>query len=420
MSFYTSLSGLQASQTDMSVISHNIANVATAGFKKSRTEFADVIASNLASDPTKIVGSGVAVKANRQLFTEGNLTTTGSALDLTISGDGFFAVKTGGTNPQVDYTRNGRFLVDTNRNVVDAQGSALQVYPVDSDGNPTATGADGLTSLQLPATSGTPKASSAVALDVNLSSAAAAPAGAFDRTNPTTYNNATATTVYDSNGNAETLTNYYVRQPTASGATSTNWSVYSYLGSQPLAVNGSTAPQTMTFDAKGAMTQPTAPVAFDPVTPTGSTTSQALTLDYSNSTQVSSAFEVVARSQNGKPSGQLSGVSVDQAGVVTATFSNGDNQKLGMVALANFNNPTGLRQTGDSYWAATGISGSAKMGNSGQSGFGALMSGTIEGSNVDITEELVDLISAQRNFQANAKALDTQNQVSQTIFNIRN
>lgn len=420
MSFYTSLSGLQASQTDMSVISQNVANVATAGFKKSRTEFADVIASSLASDPTKAVGSGVAVKANRQLFTEGNLTTTGSALDLTISGDGFFTVKTTGTSPQTDYTRNGRFLVDTNRNVVDAQGSMVQVYPVDSDGNPTATGADGMTNLQLPQTSGTPKASSAVALDVNLSSAAAAPTGTFDRTNPATYNNATATTVYDSNGNAETMTNYYVRQPTASGATSTDWSVYSYLGSQPLTVGGSSAPQTMTFDAKGVLTAPAAPVSFDPVTPTGSTTAQALTLDYSGSTQVSSAFSVASRSQDGKAAGQLSGVTVDDAGVVTASFSNGDTKKLGMVALANFNDPSGLRQVGNSYWSATGISGSANMGSAGENGYGSLMSGTIEGSNVDITEELVDLISAQRNFQANAKALDTQNQISQTIFNIRN
>ena len=419
MTFYTSLSGLQASQTDMSVISHNLANVGTSGFKKSRTEFADVIASNLASDPTKLVGSGAVVKGNVQQFTEGNLTTTSSALDLAISGDGFFAVKTAGANPQVDYTRNGQFLVDTHRNVVDAQGSLVQVYPVDSDGNPTATGTDGLTNLQLPQTSGTPKASSAVALDVNLSSAATAPTAAFDRTNPASYNNATATTVYDASGNAETMTNYYVRQPSASGDTSTSWSVYSYLGNQQLTLGGSTAPQAMTFDAKGVMTAPAAPVSFDPVTPTGSTTSQALSLDYSGSTQVSSAFSVASRSQDGKAAGQLSGVSVDDAGIVTASFSNGDTQKLGMVALANFNNPTGLRQLGNSYWASTGVSGAANMGSAGENGYGGLMSGTVEGSNVDMTEELVDLIAAQRDFQANAKALDTQSQISQTIIDIR-
>ena len=419
MSFYTSLSGLQASQTDMSVISHNLANVSTSGFKKSRSDFADVIASNLASDPLKIVGSGTVVKGNVQQFTEGNLTTTGSALDLTISGDGFFAVKTAGTTSQTDFTRNGAFLVDTNRNVVDAQGSYLQVYPVDSDGNPTATGVDGLMNLTLPQTSGTPKATGAVALDVNLSSNAAVPTTTtFSRTDPTSYNNATATTVFDANGNAETMTSYYVRDPSSATDGSSSWSVYSYLDSQPLTVGGSSDPVKLSFDAKGALNPSTAPTSYDAVQPVGSTTTQALSLDFAGSTQVASAFSVASRDQDGKATGQLSGVSVDDRGVVTASFSNNDSKKLGMVAIANFNNPTGLRQLGNSYWASTGTSGTVKLGTAGESGFGGLMSGTLEGSNVDITEELVDLIAAQRNFQANAKALDTQSQITETIFNI--
>ena len=421
MTFYTSLSGLQASQTDMSVISHNLANVSTSGFKKSRSQFADVIASNLTSDPRTIIGSGTVVKENRQQFTEGNLTTTGSALDLTISGDGFFAVKTTGNNAQVDYTRNGALSVDTNRNVVDAQGSYLQVYPVDTDGNPTATGADGLMNLTLPQTSGTPKATTAVTLDVNLSSNSAMPTTTtFDRTDPTSYNNATATTVYDSNGNAETMTSYYVRTPTTATDGSSTWAVHSYLDSQPLTVNGSADPVMLTFSNKGAMTAPGTATTYDAVQPTGSTTTQALTLDLAGSTQVASAFSVASRSQDGKATGQLSGVSVDESGVVTASFSNGDSKKLGMVAIANFTDPTGLRQLGNSYWAATGISGTPTLGSAGENGFGSLKTGTLEGSNVDITEELVDLIAAQRNFQANAKALDTQSQISQTIFNIRN
>ncbi|MGI4731938.1 MAG: flagellar hook protein FlgE [Janthinobacterium lividum] len=420
MTFYTSLSGLQASQTDMSVISHNLANVSTSGFKKSRSEFADVIASNLASDPLKIVGSGTVVKGNVQQFTEGNLTTTGSALDLTISGDGFFAVKTNGNTPSTDYTRNGAFLVDTNRNVVDAQGSSLQVYPVDSDGNPTATGSDGLMNLTLPQSSGSPKPTSSVSLDVNLSSNSTVPTTAtFDRTDPASYNNSTATTVFDASGNAETMTSYYVRNPSTATDGSSSWSVHSYLDSQPLTVGGSADPVKLTFDAKGTMTSPTTPTTYDAIQPTGSTTTQALTLDFGGSTQVASAFSVASRSQDGKATGQLSGVSVDNTGVVTASFSNGDSKKLGMVAVANFNNPTGLRQIGTSYWSATGTSGAPKLGTAGEAGFGSLMSGTLEGSNVDITEELVDLIAAQRNFQANAKALDTQSQITETIFNIR-
>ncbi|MEO7169195.1 MAG: flagellar hook-basal body complex protein, partial [Sphingomonas sp.] len=213
MSFYTSLSGLQASQSEMSTISHNLANVSTNGFKKSRTDFADVIASSVSADPTKVVGSGTVVKANRQLFTEGNLKSTGSSLDLAISGDGFFTVKTNGINSAVAYTRNGSFKVDpATHNVVDAQNSALQVYPVDADGNVTATGSDGLINLRLPETSGTPVATSKVTLDVNLYSSAQVPTGTFDPLNASTYNNSTATTIYDSAGKAMTMTSYYVRE----------------------------------------------------------------------------------------------------------------------------------------------------------------------------------------------------------------
>ena len=291
---------------------------------------------------------------------------------------------------------------------------------MDSEGNPTATGADGLTNLQLPQTSGTPKATVIVALDVNLSPNAAAPAnGTFDRSDPTSYNNSTATTVYDAGGNAETMTSYYVRDAGSTAGGGSSWSVYSYLDSQQLTVNGSAAPVKLTFNPKGVMTAPGSPTTFDSVQPAGSSTTQALTLDFAGSTQLGTAFSVAARSQDGKAAGQLSGVSVDTSGVMTASFSNGDTRKLGMVAIANFNNPSGLRQIGNSYWSATGVSGTAKLGAAGQNGFGALMSGTLEGSNVDITEELVNLIAAQRNFQANAKALDTQSQITETIFNIR-
>src|SRR5204863_22013 len=213
MSFYTSLSGLQASQTDMSVISHNLANVGTNGFKKSRAEFADVMAANFSTDPFKQVGSGTVVKANRQEFKEGNYTSTSNALDLAISGDGFFTVQAGGTTGTLNYTRNGSFQVDTNNYVTDTQGNRLQVFPVDKDGNVTSFGNDGLTSLQLPPTSGTPVATKKVTLDINLSSTATAPTGAFDRTNMGTYNNTTQTKIFDTSGNAMTLTNYYVRKP---------------------------------------------------------------------------------------------------------------------------------------------------------------------------------------------------------------
>src|SRR3569623_1237388 len=415
MSFYTSLSGLQAAQTEMSTISHNLANVSTNGFKKSRTDFADVIASSLAADPTKAVGSGAVVKANRQQFTEGVLKTTGSSLDLAVTGDGFFAVKTNGANSAVAYTRNGSFQVDPDTHyVVDAQGSALQVYPVDAQGKATASGADGLIGLKLPETSGFPVATSKVSLGINLATGADVPTAAFDPTNPSSYNNSASTTVYDSAGKAMTMTNYFVR-----GSAPNTWSVYSYIGDQQLTVGGSTAPTTVTFDSSGAITAPAAPVTYDSVTPTTGGAAQTVALDLAGSTSRSTTNTLATHNQDGKSVGEFAGMTVDESGVVKANFSNGDTIALGKVALANFANPTGLRQLGNSYWSASGISGQATMGSAIENGFGSLMSGTVEGSNVDITEELVDLIAAQRNFQANAKALDTANQISETIFNIR-
>lgn len=421
MSFYTSLSGLQAAQTDMATISHNIANVGTDGFKKSRTSFSDVIASSVYADPTKAVGSGTVVKSIRQQFNEGNLITTSSSLDLAVAGDGFFTVKTNGINSSTAYTRNGSFQVDPDtNNVVDAQGSILQVYPLDAAGNVTATGADGLINLQLPQTSGTPVATSQVALGVNLSAAATAPTVPFDRMNASSYNNSTATPVYDSSGAAMTLTNYYVRNDAASPGGANSWSVYSYVGNQQLTSGGgSTAPIQVSFDGTGALTSPTTPVSYDSFTPASGAAAQTLSFNLTGSTQKPSAFSVTSRSQDGKAVGEFAGVVVDKSGVVTANFTNGDTVALGKVALAGFADPSGLRQLGNSYWSATGVSGQAKMGSANESGFGSLMPGTLEGSNVDITEELVSLIAAQRNFQANAKALDTDNQISKTIFNIQ-
>jgi flagellar hook protein FlgE len=428
MSFYTSLSGLQASQTDMSVISHNLANVGTNGFKKSRAEFADVMAANFSTDPFKQVGSGTVVKANRQEFKEGNYTSTSNALDLAISGDGFFTVQSGGTTGTLQYTRNGSFQVDTNNYVTDTQGNRMQVFPVDKDGNVTSFGNDGLTSLQLPPTSGTPVSTKNVTLDINLSSTAVAPTAAFDRTNMGTYNNTTQTKIYDTSGNAMTLTNYYVRKPLPLDANnkpiqpadgSSTWLVYSYVNDQQMTRSGSTGPVEMTFDSGGNLKSPLGPTKFDNYTPRTSINAQPLTIDYTGSSQSGSIFSVASRTQDGKAVGLLSGVSVSENGLVTASFTNGETANLGKVAVATFVNMPGLRQEGNSYWEATGKSGEAKFGTANEGAFGAIRSSTIEGSNVDITEELVQLIAAQRNFQANAKALDTSSQISQTIFNIR-
>lgn len=428
MSFYTSLSGLQAAQTDMSTISHNLANVSTNGFKKSRTEFADVIASSVSLNPNQMIGSGTVVKAIRQQFGQGGMQQSASNLDIAVAGDGFFAVKPSLDAAGVNFTRNGSFLVDSNRYVTDSQGGYLQVYPVDGSGAVVATGLGSTVNLRLPQTSGVPEATENVALSLNLSAYSSVPSEAsrfgpdtpyaFDRFDPGTYNNSTQTTIYDASGNPLTMTSYFVRETTDAPST---WSVYTFVGDKQLGTDAANPqPVTLTFDASGALTNPTAPTQFAPFTVGSSTTEQSIALDFgSATTQLGAPFSVDSRSQDGKAVGQLDGVTVGEDGIVRASFSNGDSLALGKVALANFSNPSGLRQLGNSTWAATGLSGEPRLGEPGVNGFGGLMSGAIERSNVDITEELVGLIAAQRNFQANAKALDTASQISQTIFNIR-
>ena len=375
-----------------------------------------------------MIGSGTVVKAIRQQFGQGGMQQSSSSLDIAIAGDGFFAVKPGLDAAGVNFTRNGSFLVDSDRYVTDSQGSYLQVYPVDGSGAVVATGLGSTVSLRLPQTSGVPEATENVALSLNLSAYSSVPSQAsrftpetpyaFDRFDPGTYNNSTQTTIYDASGNPLTMTSYFVRETTATPST---WSVYTFVGDKQLGTDpANPQPITLTFDSSGALTAPTAPTDFAPFTVGSSTTEQSISLDFGGATtQLGAPFSVNNRSQDGKAVGQLDGVTVGEDGTVRASFSNGDSQALGKVALANFSNPSGLRQLGNSTWASTGLSGEPRLGEPGSNGFGGLMSGAIERSNVDITEELVGLIAAQRNFQANAKALDTASQISQTIFNIR-
>ena len=270
MSFYTSLSGLRAAQTDLGVIAHNIANAETTGFKKSDTQFADLVAGGAASDPRMMKGIGVAVSSITQNFTLGAVEQTGNVTDLAITGDGFFAVR-GGESGKVAYTRNGAFVLDQNGFLHDGSGNRLQMLEVDASGQPVSPG---------------------TTIDTRL----------------------------------------------------------------PLA------------NAAGA---------------------------------------------------DLAGVTIGKDGAISAAYTDGEISTLGRVALASFTSPTGLRQLGNSKWEATGLSGAASIGSPGAGRNGTLLSGALERSNVDLAEEMVGLISAQRNFQANAKAIDTGTQISQTIINLR-
>jgi len=431
MSFYTSLSGLKASQVDMASISHNLANVGTTGFKKSRAEFADVIASNLSVAPTQMVGSGTVVKGNRQQFGEGNLVQSSSSLDIAIAGDGFLALKADPTKDGLTFTRNGSLRVDSNQFVTDAQGARLQVYPVDGSGNVVATTRAALTDLVLAGTSGKPAGTENVTLGTNMNARSVVPStAAFSRFDATSYNESIATTVYDGAGNPMTMTTY-LKRTTAPNADPTNlsstWQAYSFVGDQQMTTGGGTGTSVQfSFDATGKINVDAngAPQAvattFDSFMPASGIAQQQIKLTLPTTTIASTKpFKVDIQQQDGIAVGRLQGVTINEKGIVTASYSNGDTKALGQVAIVNFSNSAGLRQMGNSNWQATGLSGDPSFASSGENGAGSLMSGMIEGSNVDITEELVSLIAAQRNFQANSKALDTSNQITRSILDLR-
>jgi len=412
-SFSIALSGLTASNSELDVTANNIANADTVGFKSSTAEFADVYGTGAVNLATSTIGQGVRFVGAAQQFTQGDITTTGSNLDMAISGDGFFTLSDP-TNGIV-YTRNGEFQENKNGDVVTATGQALQVYPPTTNGGFN-TGT--LTDLNLQTPQSAPAATTTGTAIINLPAgstepldgANAAASTSFVPTDTTSYNWSTSTTVYDSLGDSYPATFYFTQT-----ATTGKWDVN-------LAINGVVqAPtQTLQFNSAGQVTganggQLTWP-GFTPSS--GATSPQSMTFNFNQSTQYGGTFGVTSVTQNGFATGQLSTVSVDSTGVVSAVYTNGRSTELGQVALANFPNPQGLKQLGDTNWAETFSSGTAVSGTAGTAGFGSIQSGALESSNVDLTTELVNMITAQRAFQANAQVITTANQISQTIINI--
>lgn len=402
MSFNIALTGLNAANEDLSVTSNNLANVATVGFKGSRTEFADLFAST--QQGAIATGNGVAVSEIAQQFTQGNIQTTGNTLDMAVSGDGFFVVSKNGA---LNYTRDGEFQLNSSGEVVNSQGLALQAYPPLANGG---FNTGGLANISLNTNLSQPQATSTASINANLSASATPPADApFSATDPNSYNNTTSLTVYDSLGAAHTASLYFIN--TAPNA----WAVQ-------LTVDGTAvgAPQTLDYSQTGALTTPAnGKVTFPAYAPATGAQAMNMTFDFSNTTQYGGNFSVSAVQQNGFTTGQLTGINVGQTGVVQAQFTNGRSINLGQLALANFENPQGLQQLGNATWAPTNASGAAVNGVAGNSGFGSIQSGSLEESNVDTTAALVDMITAQRDFQANSEMIKTEDQVTQSIINIR-
>ncbi len=404
MAFRVAISGLKAASGELDVIGNNIANSNTAGFKKSRAEFVDVFAVSSVGGSGSTPGSGVRLSAIRQQFTQGNIAFTDNNLDMAINGTGFFILDDSGT--QI-YSRGGAFGVDRNGFLANAQGQNLIAFGADASGN--ITGAAG--PIQVNTSNIAPQASANMTIDLNLDAAQGVPAvGVFDATNPNSFNHSTSTTIFDSLGNSHLASMYYVKTATAN-----QWEGYTFVdGTQ---VDG---PDALNFSSTGALTTPASGVITTPsFTPTGGGAAMTLAQDYSASTQYGSAFSVNALAQDGFTTGRLSGLDIDSEGIIFARFTNGQSSVQGQIALANFPNNQGLQPVSDTSWGETFSSGAVTIGAPGTASLGLLQAGALEQSNTDLSEELVNMIIAQRSFQANAEVISTSDTVTQSIINLR-
>lgn len=405
MSFRIALSGLNAASSHLEITAHNIANVNTTGFKGSRASFADVYATSNNDVTATTPGAGVRLSNISQEFSQGNIDFTDNNLDLAISGEGFFTMK---GNSGVTYTRAGAFSVDRDGFVVNNSLERLQIFPLASDGS-FSTGS--LADLQLQITENPPQETTAGQIAVNLPANAPTPSvGTFDPTIANSYNHATSLTVYDSLGTNHQATMYFAKD-----ALDNTWQQHMYI--DDVAVGPVT---TMEFDNAGNLTTPAGGlITYDPH-PTGTGSADLnITFEFTDTTQYGQEFGVNNLAQDGFTTGRLTGVEVGSTGVVSARFTNGQSDQLGKVVLASFSNPNGLQQQGDTSWAESFSSGAARLGEAGTSNFGLLTAGALEGSNVDLTSQLVEMITAQRNFQANTQMISTSDQVTQAIINIR-
>lgn len=442
MSFNISLSGLNAASSDLDVTSNNIANVSTTGFKGSRAEFADIFYASPLGTTTNAIGAGVQLAAVSQQFGQGNLEFTENTLDMAVSGEGFFVMRDNQTSSNLSYTRAGAFQVDENGLVANSAGQILQVFPVDSTtGQVSTTSLTGTVALQVPNTVGSPQATTGVDINLNLPAGitpAIDPAavggidaeftaalGAGTTVNPGTsnYHNSTSATVFDSQGSSHILTMYYVM----TNELNNTWEVRSTMDGFPMQLGAALSPATLDFDSSGALDLTNSTTAgalnFDAFALTNGAAPINLTIDFNNAgntltQEAQGGFSVQSLSQDGFATGRLAGLEVDDSGLVRASFTNGQTTSLGKVALARFDNPQGLRQTGNTSWVETVDSGAVIGGEAGTGNLGLIQTGALETSNIDLTAELVNLITAQRNFQANSKAIETANTITQTIINI--
>jgi len=503
MSFNIGLSGLRAASKDLNVTGNNIANAGTVGFKQSRAEFSDVYAASVMGTGKNPQGSGVLMSNISQQFNQGNINYTQNALDLAINGNGFFQVSNNGA---VSYTRAGYFGTDREGFLVDNFGYKLQGFPVDGNGNlqngvvgdlqiqtanqepkatsqintafnlnstlkspvtwqsaydgvvesiaegsPPASYTDALIDFYAPNTPDVPPSAEANEYATSVAALAAANA-TFDPADPTTYNSSTSLNIYDSQGNAHVMTQYFVK----TGANS--WDMKVLINGRNPVDPAQQPPQPyvmgLTFNSSGALTgidkggsalfnvSPDLKVTLNSATgnppmggwipaisdggtpatwsPNGALANpDGIVLDFSKSSQYASAFAVNRVSQDGYTTGELAGLEIDDSGVIFARYTNGQSKVQGQIILANFANVQGLTPVGKTQWVQSFESGEPVIGTPMSGTLGALQAGALEDSNVELSDQLVNLIVAQRNYQANAKTIETESAITQTIINLR-
>ncbi|MFZ1180352.1 MAG: flagellar hook protein FlgE [Herbaspirillum sp.] len=436
MSFQQGLSGLKGASKSLDVTGNNVANASTVGFKLSQTQFADLYANSMNRSGSSLAGIGVMVANVWQSFSQGNITMTNNPLDIAINGDGFFRMQANLDDAAPMYGRNGQFQLDKNGYIINPsqRGAYLTGWPgMIKGGDPMPMR---INTSNVPATM-TDKVETKLNLDSRLPVPKVAP---FSFSDTTTYNNTTGVTVYDSLGNSYNVQTYYVKSPVTTATppgtstdTTTDWDVYTTIDGMPYPPipAGSIIQDkvgTLTFDTNGFLinTQPgdnTLPpdviTLHLPPKPGATFTTDGITLSYSGTTQTASPFTPLAQSQNGKSPGVLSTFIVDKDGLITGNYSNGDTQTLGQLLLVNFANPNGLQPLGNNLYIVSPDAGEPLIGKPTTGQFGTLTGRAVEDSNVDLTAELVNMIVAQRVYQANAQTIKVQDAVLQTLVSIR-
>lgn len=406
MGFQQGLSGLNAASKNLDVIGNNVANTNTVGFKHSQTQFADMFANSLSGGGGTQAGIGVKVAGITQQFSQGSITVSNNPFDIAIGGAGFYRLSDQGT---ISYSRNGQFHPDKDGYIVNSSGLRLTGYMANSAGQ---INSGTPTDLRLSTADLPPATTTQVNALVNLDSRGTPlSAAAFDLTDPATYHSSTSLSVYDSLGNSTPLSTYFVK------TAANSWDVFAADDSTLL--NGGLAIGTLNFLSNGNL-DPLSPSSFSVTAPvTTGANPLAFDIDFASTTQFGSSFGVNALSQDGYAPGQLTGFSIGEDGVVRGSYSNGEFLSMGQIALANFANPQGLQVAGNNTWKESSASGAALVAAPNTGGLGVLQAGAVEDSNVELTSELVNMITAQRVYQANAQTIKTQDQILQTVVNLK-